>query len=142
LTPQALAARVCIAVLAANSGVPSLHLHTHDGSEHVRVNHRGSPAADHDHGHGAALFQRPIPATAELSARSDAGGDPVYLTGLPTDLRSRPVLPALPARLSGVQVAYVPQGSVVLPTPRSHDPPLRSTLGPRSPPLVSSSFGA
>ena len=133
-----LALSVCLAVLAAFCNAPFVHFHAHATSEHARSAHDGRGLAGH--AHPAAT---PTSSGPELQANSGGGDDAVFLTWLQSTPQAKPVAvvglqPVAPV----LTTAFVVVGSVMLPSPRSHDPPHLSSTSPRSPPDSLPSLGA
>jgi len=135
---RSLALSVCLAVLVAFCDAPFVHFHEQASGEHARSAHGGSGLAGHTHPAATPTSSGP-----ELQANSGGGDDAVFLTWLQSTPQVKPVaVGALQPVAPVLTAAFVVVGSVMLPSPRSHDPPHLSSTSARSPPDSLPSLGA
>jgi hypothetical protein len=124
-------------VVVAFCDAPFVHFHEHADSEHAQSAHDGRGLAGH--GHAAVP---PTSSGPELQSEPSGEEDAIFLTWLQSRPQAKRVVIALQPAAPVLSAAFVVVGSVMVPAPRSHDPPRFSSTGPRSPPGSLPSSGA
>lgn len=131
----ALAAILCLAVIAAFCDAPFVHFHLDADTGHAKQAHQGRGFGDHTHRPRASRNHH---GPAEFIAAEGGDEDAVFLTWLQSGPEVRPtVVAALPILAALTTPSIVVVASVTVPVPRSHDPPGHPGIPPRSPPFGS-----
>jgi hypothetical protein len=134
---RSVALLVCAALVVAFFDAPFVHFHEHATGKHAQSAHDGRGLAGHTHGGVTPTGSGPV-----LQSDPSGDDDAIFLTWLQSTPQAKPMAIALQPAAPVLNAAFVVVGSVVLPSPCSHDPPPFTSVGPRSPPASLPSYGA